>query len=194
MHGQPLKAKRLVVLPLLFTVIGVTDLTSSTAPHLGSADIAFLVVGAALSAGLGVARGLTIELFPKDGELWQRYRRSTVVLWVVLIASKLILTVIAHAAGAGAGAGTDTLLLVIGLSLFGEAAVVAPRALSSGIPFATDRPRDDPSVPAGRTRSATPRRRHDHAHHHDASRDAAGSPAWVHARSSSTPRPDTPAD
>jgi hypothetical protein len=136
-----------LVLPLLFIVIGVADLTSSTAPHLKTAAIAFLVAGAVISILLGAARGTTIELYPKDGQLWQRYRRSTVMLWIALIAAKIVLTVIAHGAGGAAGAGTNSLLIAFGLSLLAEAAVVAPRALSTGLPFATGQARHEDRRP-----------------------------------------------
>jgi uncharacterized membrane protein YoaT (DUF817 family) len=103
MKGQPLKVKRLLILPVLLTVLGITDLTGSSAPRLTPKDIAFLVVSVAVSAVLGAARGATIELYPNQGELWQRYRRSTVALWIALITTKLVLVAIASAAGASAG-------------------------------------------------------------------------------------------
>jgi hypothetical protein len=151
-RGQPLKAKRLLVLPAVLTVIGVTDLTGSSAPHLTPKDIAFLLVTVAISVVLGAARGATIELYPQQGELWQRYRRNTVALWIVLVATKLVLTVIAGAAGASAGGGTKTLLLSLGVSLLAEAAIVAPRALSTGLPFASDHNTSDGGRP-GPTRA-----------------------------------------
>ena len=137
MKGQPLQAKRLLVLPLVLTVLGITDLTGSSAPHLTPKDIAFLVLSAGISAVLGAARGATIVIYPQGGELWQRYRPVTIGLWITLIAAKLILIVIAAAAGASAGGGTSSLLLTLGVSLLAEAAIVGPRALSTGLPFAT---------------------------------------------------------
>ena len=136
MKGQPLQARRLLVLPVVLTVLGITDLTGSSAPHLTPKDIGFLAASAGLSAVLGAARGATIELYPQGGELWQRYRPATVGLWITLIAAKLILMVIADAAHASAGGGTSSLLLALGVSLLAEAAIVGPRALSTGLPFA----------------------------------------------------------
>jgi len=127
--GQPLKAKRLLVLPVVLTVIGVTDLSGSSAPHLTPTDIAFLAASVVVSAVLGAARGATIELYPNQGELWQRYCRSTVGLWVALIVTKVFLLAAASAAGASAGGGTNSLLVSLGASLLAEAAVVGPRAL-----------------------------------------------------------------
>ena len=138
MKGQPLKAKRLLVLPVVLTALGITDLTGSSAPHLTPKDVGFLAASVGISAVLGAARGATIQLYPQGGELWQRYRPATVGLWITLIATKLILTVIAGAAHASAGAGTSSLLLALGVSLLAEAAIVGPRAMSTGLPFATD--------------------------------------------------------
>jgi hypothetical protein len=138
-RGQPLRAKRLLVLPVVLTAIGATDLSGS----LSSTDIAFLVGGVIVSVILGAARGATIEVYPNQGELWQRYRRSTVTLWIVLIAIKVVLLAVASVTGAQAGGGTNTLLVTLGASLLAEAAVVGPRALSTGLPFAADQKDQD---------------------------------------------------
>jgi hypothetical protein len=179
MQGRPLKIRRLLLLPAVITVLGIVDLTGSSAPHLTAKDIVFLVIGVALSIALGAARGASIELYPSNGELWQRYRPATVVLWVALIVVKIILLVIASAAGATAGGGTSSLLLTLGISLLAEAAVVIPRAQSTGVPFATDRrnspqgpaqpgPQDrDQPVPAPRPAYDVRERRHEHHEHHD---------------------------
>jgi hypothetical protein len=158
MKGQPLKAKRLLVLPVVLTILGITDLTGSSAPHLTAKDIGFLAVAVGLAAVLGAARGATIELYPHGGELWQRYRPATVALWITLIAAKLILLVIAGAAHASAGGGTNSLLLALGVSLLAEAAIVGPRALSTGLPFAAghqDSGRPGPVPPVARQRIPT---------------------------------------
>lgn len=132
MQGQPLVPKRLIVLPAVLLVLGISDLTGSH--HQTGADIGFLVGGALLSGALGAARGSTIELFARDGVLWQRYRPVTVALWVALILSKIVLAVIASATGAK-GAATNGLLFTLGVSLLAESATVGPRALATHIPL-----------------------------------------------------------
>lgn len=159
MKGQPLQARRLLVLPVVLMVLGITDLTGSSAPHLTPKDIGFLAAGAAISAVLGAARGATIVIYPQAGELWQRYRPVTVVLWITLIATKLILMVIAGIAHAAAGGGTSSLLLTLGISLLAEAAIVGPRALSTGLPFAAghqDSASGQRSRPGDPSRELTP--------------------------------------
>jgi hypothetical protein len=152
MKGQPLRAKRLLVLPVVLTVIGATDLSGSSAPHLTPKDIGFLVASVVVSAVLGAARGATVELYPQRGELWQRYRPSTIGLWVVLIVTKVVLVAVAGAAHASAGGGTNTLLVSLGASLAAEAAIVGPRALSTGLPFAAEKKGSDARRP-GTSRS-----------------------------------------
>lgn len=152
LRGQPLNARRLLVLPVVLTVVGVADLTGSSAPRLSGTDVGFLAAGVAISVLLGVARGATIELYPNGGELWRRYRPVTVVLWVTLVAVKFVLAGIAFVAGASAGGGTHGLLLSLGASLIAEAVVVGPRALSTGLPFASD-PKDAARSRPGRSRT-----------------------------------------
>lgn len=131
-QGRPLVARRLLVLPVVLVAVGFSDLTS----HLTATDIAFLAASIAVSVILGAARGATVVLYPNRGELWQRYSRSTVALWIALIAVKLALVGGAGAVGASAGGGSNSLLVSLGASLLAEAAIVAPRALSTGLPFA----------------------------------------------------------
>ena len=57
LRGQPLNARRLLVLPVVLTVIGVADLTGSSAPRLSGTDVGFLAAGVAISVLLGAARG-----------------------------------------------------------------------------------------------------------------------------------------
>jgi hypothetical protein len=152
MRGQPLNARRLLVLPVVITVVRVTDLTGSSAPRLSGTDVGFLAAGLAISVVLGAARGATIELYPNGGELWQRYRPVTVVAWVTLVVTKLVLAGIAFAAGASAGGGTHSLLLSLGASLIAEAAVVGPRARSTGLPNDRDT-KDVAGTRPGRSRT-----------------------------------------
>lgn len=155
MKGQPLRAKRLLVLPVVLVVIGALDLSGSLSP----ADVGFLVGGLIVSVILGAARGVTIEVYPSQGELWQRYRPSTVALWVALIVIKVTLVAVASATGAQAGGGTNSLLLTLGASLLAEAAVVGPRALSTGLPFAADqKDQDDKRSGKDRSRSSPAQR------------------------------------
>jgi hypothetical protein len=134
--GQLLRGKRLIVLPAVLTVIGFLDLRGH---HLGSADIAWLAVGAAGSLLIGVAFGLITRLESRDGVLWGKMPPRGLWLWVALVAWRVVIMVLAHQTGAHVAASATPLLFTLGLNRVGQAAVIASRAMLSGIPFAPEK-------------------------------------------------------
>jgi hypothetical protein len=131
--GRPLRARSLVVIPAALTIAGLAQL-----PHLGAAAIAVLVVEVAFGFGLGALRGVTVSVYEKAGHAWFRYRPSTVAIWVVTIAARVAMVFGTRVVDVGL-VGTGPILLSLGLSLFGEAAVVAVKAQRMNVPFAPDR-------------------------------------------------------
>ncbi len=134
--GQLLQGKRVVLLPAIVTVIGLFDLRGH---HLGPADIAWLTVGAAGSLLIGLAFGLIMRLESRDGVLWGKMPLRGLWLWVGLIAWRALIMVLAHRTGAHVAASTTPLLFTLGLNRLGQAAVIVPRALRAGIPFAPEK-------------------------------------------------------
>lgn len=134
--GQLLQGKRLVVLPAVVTVIGFFDLRGH---HLGSADIAWLTVGAAGSLLIGLAFGLITRLESRDGVLWGKMPLRGLWLWVALFAWRVLIMVLAARTGAHVAASTTPLLFTLGLNRLGQAAVIAARAMHRGIPFAPEK-------------------------------------------------------
>jgi hypothetical protein len=138
--GEPLQVKRLVLLPLVLAIWGAVRL-SGALPAVSALDVAFLAVEGGLAVVAGLARGVTIQLFARDGHVWYRYRPLTVVVWVALVVVRIGLGVAGHGLGVHSAAITGALVLMLGLSLLGEAAVVGWRAMASGTPFAPARRR-----------------------------------------------------
>ncbi len=134
--GQLQRGKRVVVLPAVVTVIGFLGLRGH---HLGSADILWLTVGAVGSVLIGLAFGLIMRLEPRDGVLWGKMPLRGVWLWVALVAWRVLIMVIAGRTGAHVAASTTPLLFTLGLNRLGQAAVIVPRAMLSGIPFAPEK-------------------------------------------------------
>ncbi len=128
MQGQALTARRLLVIPVILLAIGVGELGNVSAT-----GVAFLVAAGATSLALGAARGATVAVYARNGVLWYRYHKSTVVLWVLTIAVRAGLVAAATAVGLP---GEYGMLISLGLSLLGESAVVGTRAHATGIPFA----------------------------------------------------------
>jgi len=133
--GQPVRAQSFV-LPLVISVWGLTQLRGV---RLGAVDVAFIAIEALLAIGVGLARGATIQLYMRDGHLWQRYRWSTLMVWIGAILLRL------GSVGAGSLAGvhvaTRSLVLVLGVSFLAEAAMVGWRVARTGAPIAPSRRR-----------------------------------------------------
>jgi hypothetical protein len=96
------------------------------------------------SVGFGLWRGSTIELSERGGYLFYRYRPLTIAVWVASFGARGLELLLQHATGA-AGLGSQSLMVSLGASLLGEAALVYPRATRLGVPFAPD----DRRRPAG---------------------------------------------
>jgi hypothetical protein len=136
--GEPLQARRVFILPLIVAIFGGYQL--SHLHHVQPLDVGVLAAEAGLAITLGVVRGLTVQVFVRDGHLWQRYRPLTIVVWVVSIAVRLGATAGAYAIGADRSVLQAGLLLVLGLTLAGESAVVGMRSMRLGAPFAPRTP------------------------------------------------------
>lgn len=152
--GQKVQGRRLVVLPAVLTVIGFAGLHG--ARHLRPADYLWLTVGAIGSLLIGVALGAITRLGSRDGMLWAKMPLRGLWLWAALIAWRGLIMLIAARAGAHVAASTTPLLFTLGLNRLGQAAVIAPRAMLAGIPFAPERDGRTfrPFGAAGRDRSA----------------------------------------
>ena len=138
LKGEPIRGKRLIVLPAILALIGIVDLTKA-GQHPAAIDIFFISVSALIAAGIGVGQGLLMHLEPRMGALWGKMPVRSLWLWAALIAARVGLDVIASAAHAHVAASTTPILLMLGVNRLAQAAVITTRALSAGIPFAPEK-------------------------------------------------------
>jgi hypothetical protein len=136
--GEPLRGKRVVLLPAILAVIGVADL-SGKGHHVQPVDVVCLVVGGLVVAAIGVAQGLAMRLESRNGSLWGQMAPKALWLWLLLIVSRVVMIAIADGVHAHVAASSATILLMLGINRLGQAAVVVPRALAAGIPFAPEK-------------------------------------------------------
>lgn len=152
LYGEPLRGRRMLVAPVAELAIGGYEIV--THGGLTGGEIVSLVVTGALSLALGAGRGATVHLFERRGYLWQRYRPLTFVVWVGAFAARFgvraLLALLGvtstaaldvHAMTAGhhpalSGGLIGTMLVTSALGFAGEAMVLLPRAMATGIPFA----------------------------------------------------------
>jgi hypothetical protein len=136
--GEPIRAKRLIILPGVLTLIGVLDLTKHTV-HATTTDILLIAIGAAVAGAIGFTQGRIMRLEQRNGYLWGQLPRRGLWLWLLLYASRGLFIGVAYAVGAHVAAGVQSELLVLGINRLGQAAIVSWRAQSAGIPFAPEK-------------------------------------------------------
>jgi hypothetical protein len=136
--GSSISGKRLVVLPIVLTAIGILDI-SGHGSRPGAADIVLLIVSAVIAIAIGVSLGAMTRLERRDGHLWTQLPKRGLWLWGALIVSRLVVSGIGHLDGAHLAAGTAAILLMLGLNRAAQALVVVPRAIAAGIPFAPEK-------------------------------------------------------
>jgi hypothetical protein len=138
-RGEPLRGKRAVLLPAILTVIGFTDLHGTNGAHLGTSDITALVIGTAGSALIGLAFGAVMRLEERGGYLWAQLPKRGLWLWGAMVAWRLVAFGLAEAMHAHVAASSSTLLFSLGVNRLAQAAVIVPRAMAMGVPFAPEK-------------------------------------------------------
>ncbi len=136
--GEPVNVRDLFAPALVITGIGVWTLCKK-AEHLTGTDIAWAATGAVLGVALGMVRGGTVQVFEKQGVLWQRYTGRTFLVLAVSAAFMAGFGLLAVKMGMHEQA--RPVQLSIGVGFLGEALVIGWRGLASGVPFAPERQR-----------------------------------------------------
>ena len=133
--------ERSLLFPLALGVYGAVLLTQ-TSEHdsLTTASAVLLLSSAVASVSFGVIRGLTIELFMRGEELWERASWTTIgVGWGGLLATRLLLIGVATAIGAKVAASPTSIPLMLAITLGTQMLVVRERAGGTGVPIAPSR-------------------------------------------------------
>ncbi|WP_194908771.1 hypothetical protein [Catenulispora rubra] len=137
--GQALRGKRVVLLPVILTVIGFSDLHANAGSHLKPADVVCLALGAAGSIAIGLAFGAITHLEARNGSLWAKMPVRGLWLWLAMAGWRGIVYLTATIVHAPVAASSATLLFTLGLNRLAQAAVIVPRAMAKGIPFAPEK-------------------------------------------------------
>jgi hypothetical protein len=135
-QGEMLRGKRVVLLPVILTVVGFTDLRAAHGAPMGTADIVCIAVGCVGSALCGLGLGLLTRLESRGGYLWAQVPLRGLWLWAALFVWRGLVMAMAALTHAHLAASTSTLLFSLGVNRLAQAAVIVPRALAMGVPFA----------------------------------------------------------
>jgi hypothetical protein len=136
--GEPLRGKRVVVLPVILAVAGAADL-GKNGRHVEPADVICLVISGLIAVTIGLLQGRMIRLESRNGALWGQMPVRGLWLWVLLVGSRLIMTLIALAVGAKVAGSSAPIIMLLGINRIGQAAIVMRHALATGIPFAPEK-------------------------------------------------------
>jgi len=133
--------QRSLLLPAALAIYGLVllDHTLQRDPFTASSAL-LLILSAVASIVFGVFRGRTIELFVRDGELWERATWTNLgVGWGGLLLVRLGLIATAAAIGATLAASPTSIPLMLAITLAAQMVVVAERARSTGAAIAPSR-------------------------------------------------------
>ena len=134
---------RSLIVPLGLGVYGLS-LLRGTWRHdrLTAASIVLLGLSALASIGFGMFRGRTLDLFVRDGELWEQASWRTIAVgWGGLLMTRIALIAIAGLVGARFAASPTSIPLMIAITLAAQILVVAERAEANDAPIVPKRRR-----------------------------------------------------
>ena len=132
-HQHAVTRQSLVKLPLLFIGIGVVAQSGSPVPGGHAAAIA-LVISVTASIVLGVWRGAAIPVWRVgDGSWMSQGNRTTVTLWVLLIAFKFALGAFGSVTGLFPVETTSAMFVTLGLSFAVQNLIVARRSIAQAV-------------------------------------------------------------
>ncbi|MEV6769101.1 hypothetical protein AB0N05_10800 [Nocardia sp. NPDC051030] len=115
--------------PIILGVVGVVQAKSAFAGQgIGTVAIALLVLSAVLSVGVGAAMGRLSQLRWADGHWEARTGWIGSLLWLVLLAVRIGVDVLAHLAGAEVVASLGVILLIVAVNRAARTLVLARRA------------------------------------------------------------------
>ncbi|MGH3731922.1 MAG: hypothetical protein ACRDVC_00855 [Acidimicrobiales bacterium] len=136
LKGTTIGARRLLVLPAVLIVLGVTNLHGTRGLH--ETAVAYVAASAAIGAVIGIVQGVALRLEQRKGALWGQMPLWGLWLWGALIVSRLAVHVVADARGATAAASFGAIILTLGINRAAQAGTIAIRAISKGIPLSLD--------------------------------------------------------
>jgi hypothetical protein len=123
MTPQPLRGRRLVLLPAALGLLGLQQLGRQ---HLAAdfGTVGFLSFNLSVSFAAGVWRGTTFRVWSEGGTLMTKGTLVTLVAWGVLIAIRLPFAYVSHVANLSQGLVVGELLLALAATFAAQNAVI----------------------------------------------------------------------
>jgi hypothetical protein len=119
---------------LILGIIGIVEMVQAAKGHrVGASTIAWIAVGLAVGAGLGVLRARSVRIWRDDaGVAWQRGTLLTGGLWIVSLAAHFGLDALIDHSTTATSLGSADILLYLAVSLGVQRELVRMRAAKIG--------------------------------------------------------------
>jgi hypothetical protein len=136
-HGQMLRGRRVLVLPVVLLIIGLAGLAALR----GMTALAVGLIGLSttIAAAIGLAQGAYMQLEERPGGLWGRMPGRAMWLWGALVLSRVAVIALGALLGAKAASSAGVILFVLGVNRLAQGGVITLRAMVAGIPFAPEK-------------------------------------------------------
>ena len=130
MQPRPAKETSSIRLALALGVIGIAEIRHAIGGHhLTATTVAWLVLSLLAGAGLGALRAATVSIWQgEDGSAWRQGTILTAALWLVSLATHLVLDAVIDHSTRTAALGTSSILLYLAVTLGVQREIVRWRA------------------------------------------------------------------
>jgi membrane protein CcdC involved in cytochrome C biogenesis len=135
LRTRPVTARQLILPPAFLAFLGITNL-SHHAPASSAGDIA-LGLSVLVALLFGFARGIATRVWWVEGIAVRKGSTITVLLWIVGIALRLAIAVVARREGVPTSVSTGEIPLFLGITLAAQNAVIWMRAQGAPLPSHT---------------------------------------------------------
>ncbi len=126
---QELDSSRMWRGPIVLAVIGVFEAKSAVSEDgIGAVALGLLLVSAVVSLGVGVVMGQLSQVRLADGGWQARTGWTGSLLWIVLLAVRVGVDVVARVSGAEVVTSLGVILVLVALNRAGRTLVLARRA------------------------------------------------------------------
>ncbi|MFF3910264.1 DUF1453 domain-containing protein [Streptomyces sp. NPDC001848] len=130
MAGEPAQGKRMLVLPAVLGLIGLSEVSGVVRTP---SSVLYLAAAAAISVAFGALRGASVRISRHDGYAFVQYTGITVALWALNLAVGFGGKFALHSFDPkDAGTIGDGLLLTLGLGILAESLAALYRSMRRG--------------------------------------------------------------
>jgi hypothetical protein len=130
LQARPAKETSSIRIVLILGLIGIFEMKGAIGSHrVTAAPIAWLVLSLLAGAGMGAVRAATVRIWrAEDGSAWRQGTVLTAALWIVSLATHLVLDAVIDHSTAITALGTSSVLVYLAVTLGVQREIVRWRA------------------------------------------------------------------